>query len=78
MENDNTQFANISNFDTLDMDNSPYPIRENISKQPKNQGNNSQYLEQSSTALNDFERKLSDLPRVELKDINSSSIEISC
>ncbi len=50
---------------------------ENTSKQPKEEGNDSQDLEQDLTALDDLESELSDLPEEEPLEINSDSKETS-
>lgn len=56
-ETDNTQFANVDSFGSLDMDNTLYSVVENTSKESKKKRNDFQELEQDSRALDDFGSK---------------------
>ncbi len=76
-ETNDAQFADASNFDNLEPDDSFYSVGENTSKQPEKGGNDSQDLEQDITAFDDLESELSDPPEEEPLEINSGSIEIS-
>lgn len=75
---DNTQFANISNFNSSKLYNSLYLIRNNILKLSKKEQDNSENLELDIIVIDNFESKLSNIPKKEPLQINSGSIEISC
>lgn len=52
---DDAQFADVSDFDNSESDNSLYSAGDNISRQPEKEGNDSQDLEQDITTFDDME-----------------------
>ena len=52
-ETDDAQFADVSDFDDLELDPSPYLVGDNISKLPKEGGNDSEDLGQNITTFKD-------------------------
>lgn len=76
-ETDNSWFINENNFGSLNTHNFFYSEEENISKQTKKEGKNSQELKIESIALDDLESELLDLSEEKLLEINFGILEIS-
>ena len=73
-ETDDAQFADVSDFDDLELDPSPYLVGDNISKLPKEGRNNSEDLGQNITTFEDPESELSEPPEEEPLETNFGSI----
>ena len=82
-DNDDAQFADISDFDDSEtaslwlLDGSPYSVRDNISMQPEKRKNGSQDLELDLSTFDNLESELSAPPIEEPSETKSGRMKCS-